>query len=364
MSALEKNLGQASSSRRSMTTIEWVGIGLVVLTLIGLFYAPQAIAGSFDAMVNKVVSVIVKLFITGTVGMAIVVSVISGRILERLGLTDALIRIFVPITRWLNIHPAVVIPGVYHIVGDINAASRITGPILKKSGATKDEQKIAVATMVQCQQSFSTFMLGILAMSIAGVKVFPVVIVAVFLPLVLIPALLKFTIWRNTKAVALEELPRFTPTTAALPTLFNAAREGAEVLFLVVIPAGAAVFAIIGALEYWHLWQPIEAGLTSLLGALSIDPKTGIISVMASPTLAMATLKETAKALDPRLVVGSFVLAASGLPFSVIFGQIPAIWAGASDLNEREAMGAAVLGVVLRFLTAFLIGALLTPLLL
>ncbi|HWI62055.1 MAG TPA: hypothetical protein VNT75_09470 [Symbiobacteriaceae bacterium] len=361
MAVLEKNLAPAKTPRR-ITTIEWVGLALVVLAMIGLFFGSQAIAGTFDAMVNKVVGVIVKLFITGSVGMAIIVSVMTGRVLERLGFTDALIRIFVPIAKWLNINPAVIIPGVYNILGDINAAGRITGPILKKSGATKDEQKIAVATMVQSEQSFSTFMLGILAMSIAGVKVFPVVILAVFVPLVAIPALLKLTIWRKTKAVAIDDLPKFTPNTAAIPTLFNAAREGAEVLFLIVIPAGAAVFAIIGALEYWHIWQPIERGLAQILGALSIDPTTGIVSVMASPTLAMAQLKETAANLDPRLVVGSFVLGASGLPFSVVFGQIPAIWAGSSDLNEREAMGAAILGIVMRILTAFLIGALVTPL--
>ncbi|HYG59868.1 MAG TPA: hypothetical protein VD902_17525, partial [Symbiobacteriaceae bacterium] len=308
MAVMEKSIGQAGAGRRSMTTIEWVGIGLVILSLVGLFFGSQAIAGTFDAMVSKVVNVIVKLFLTGSVGMAIIVSVMTGRVLERLGFTDALIRIFMPVAKWLNIHPAVIIPGVYNILGDINAAGRITGPILKSSGATKDEQKIAVATMVQSEQSFSTFMLGILALSLAGVKVFPVVILAVFLPLILVPALLKFTIWRNTKAVSLDELPQFTPKTGALPTLFSAAREGAEVLFLIVIPAGAAIFAIIGALEYWQIWQPIERGLTSLLGALSIDPQTGIISVMASPTLAMATLKETAANLDPRMVVGSFVL--------------------------------------------------------
>jgi hypothetical protein len=37
------------------------------------------------------------------------------------------------------------------------------------------------------------------------------------------------------------------------------------------------------------------------------------------------------------------VLAASGFPLSVIFGQIPAIWSDATQLNHREAMGAAVI---------------------
>jgi hypothetical protein len=345
-----------------MKPIEWVGIGLVILAMVGLFFGPNAIAGTFNAMFTKVADVIVKTFLTGTVGMAIIVSVMTSRIMERLGFTDALIRIFMPVARFLNIHPAVVIPGLYHIVGDINAAGRITAPILKKAGATKDEQKIAVATMVQCQQSFSTFMLGLLCLSIAGVKAFPIVILAIFLPMILVPAILKFTIWRDTKAVELDELPSFTPDTPAIPTIFGAAKEGAQVLFTIVIPAGAAIFAIIGALEYWHIWQPIQAWMTSALGFLYIDPATGITSIMASPTLAMAQLKETAAHLDPRLVVGSFVLGASGFPLSVVFGQLPAIWAGTSDLTEKEAMGAALLGVLMRIVTAFLIAAFITPL--
>jgi hypothetical protein len=199
MSAVSKSVTpEQVSSRRKIAPVEWVGIALVVLSMVGLLFGSGGIAGTFDAMVNKVNSVIVKNFITGTVGMAMIVSVMTGRVLERLGFTDALIRIFMPIARWLNIHPAVIIPGVYNILGDINAAGRITGPMLKKSGATKDEQKIAVATMVQSEQSFSTFMLGMMAMSIAGVKVFPVVILAIFLPLILVPALLKLTIWRKT----------------------------------------------------------------------------------------------------------------------------------------------------------------------
>jgi len=313
-------------------------------------------------MVNRVVGIVVKAYLTGTLACAIICSVLMGRVLERLGMTDAMLRVFMPIASILNINPTVVVPGVYNILGDINAAGRISGPVLKKAGATKDEQKIAVATMVQSQQSFSTFMLGLLAMTKAGIWSFPVVILGVFAPLVVVPFILSKTIYRNTKRVSVDSLPSFTPNTGALQTLSGGTKEGAELVFLLIIPAAAMVFSIIGALEYIKVWQPIEAGLTSLLSALSIDPKTGILSVLASPTLAMNTLKDTAATLAPRFVIGSFVLAASGFPLQVIFGQIPAVWAANSSLNEREAMEAATLGAVLRVLAACLLAVILAPL--
>jgi hypothetical protein len=207
-------------------------------------------------------------------------------------------------------------------------------------------------------------MLGLLAMTTVGIKVFPVIIVVLFAPLVIVPILLRFTLYRDTKAVTLDTLPRFTPTTPALPTLFGAAREGAELLFLLIIPAGAVIFAIIGGLDYLGIWGPINSALTSMLTALSIHPDTAILSIMVSPTLAMGTLADTVKnvTVDPRLVLGSFVLASSGFPLSVIFGQIPAVWAQVTDLSEREAMLAAVLGAVMRLATAAIIALLLYPL--
>lgn len=151
--------------------------------------------------------------------MAIIISVMVGRILERCGFTDALMRIFITIAKAIGMNPAVVIPAVYNILGDINAAGRIAGPILVKAGATKDEQKIAVVTMMQSQQSFSTFMFGILALTAVGVNAFVIIAVSLFIPLVIVPWLLSKTIYRDTKAVSLDELPSFTPNTAALPTI-------------------------------------------------------------------------------------------------------------------------------------------------
>lgn len=372
---MAKSEAEIVARKREMSSIEYVGLGLVVLSLVGLFFGAKSIGGVFDAMVNNAYTIF-RVFIFGnwnngvwtpsTVGVAIIVSVMIGRVLERLGFTDALMRIFVPIMKYFGVNSAVIIPAVYNILGDINAAGRIAGPILKKAGATKDEQKIAIATMVQSQQSFSTFMLGLLAMTTVGINVFPVIIVVLFVPLVVVPPLLRFTIYRQTKAISLAEIPKFTPNTPALPTIFGAAREGAELLFLLIIPAGVVIYAIIGGLDFLGLWAPVKNAMTAMLGSLSIHPDTGILSILVSPTLAMGILKNTvaanAAAVAPKLVLGSFVLASSGFPFSVIFGQIPAVWASCTDLNEKEAMAAAVLGAVMRLITAGLVATLLAPL--
>ncbi len=362
-SSFEETISLPIPKRRRWERVELVGLSLIIASLLIMLISPGTLAGLFSAVVDKVFPVVVDVFITGTVGVTIIVSVIIGRSLERLGFTDALIRIFLPITKLLKINSAVIIPSIYNILGDINAAGKIAGPILIRSGATKAEQKIAVTTMVQSQQSFSTFMLGMLALTAVGANAFIVVVLAVFLPVILVPFLLSKTIYRDTKAVELDELPKFTPTTGFLPTLFNAAREGAELLFLLIIPAVAVVFAVIGVLEYVGVWPSIESILSTVLLALNIDPETGILSILATPTLAMAKLSEVASTMDPRLVIGSFVLASSGLPLSSIFGQIPVIWAANSDLSEKEAMGAATLGITMRLVTAFIIVYFLTPIL-
>lgn len=352
------------SQRSKWKLIEIIGLVLVIASLAILLFAPDALSGLFDSISKKVFPVVVETFLTGEVGIAVIISVIVGRVLERLGFTDALIRIFVPIMRILKINPSVVIPGIYNILGDINAAGRIAGPVLVKSKATKSEQKIAIATMIQSPQSFVTFVLGLVALTIFKISILPLVIIALFLPLIVIPFILSKTVYRDTKLVQLDELPRFTPSTGFLETLFNSSKEGVELLLLVIIPALAAVFSVIGVLEYFGLWKLIESGLSVVLSTLSIEPQTGIVSLLASPTLAMAQLAEIKSAIAPRLVVGSFIIANSGLPLSVIIGQIPVTWAQVSDLSEKDAMKAAILGTIIRLLSAALIAYILTPLLL
>ena len=349
--------------KREWEKIEFVGFSLLLICMLFLLLSPTSLSGLFNSILTTVRPIVVDVFLTGVVGTAIIVSVIIGRLLERLGFTDALVRIFVPAMKLIRVNPAVIIPSIYNIFGDINAAGRIAGPILKKANATKDEQKIAVATMVQSQQSFSTFMLGLMALTFADVNVFAVIILAVFVPLFVSPLILSKTLFKNVKTVELSTLPRFTPKTEFMPTLFGAAREGVELLLLILIPAVALVFAVVGTLDYIGIWEPVEAFLGEAMLMLNIHPETGVLSILVSPTLAMGTLVDIAADLDPSLVIGSFILASSGLPLSSIFGQIPVVWAECSDLNEREAMGAAVLGICMRLVCAFIIAFFLTPIL-
>ncbi|WP_042355540.1 hypothetical protein [Bacillus rubiinfantis] len=359
---MENNQAPISTSPRSKWQLfEIIGLLLVIGSLLLLLFAPNSLSALFDTIIKEVKPVVVDIFLTSEVGIAIIVSVVVGRILERLGFTDGLIRVFVPIMKWFKINPAVIIPSAYNILGDINAAGKISGPILVKANATKAEQKIAVATMIQSPQSFATFVLGLIALTAFGISAFPLVILSIFVPIIIVPFLLSRTIYRDTNRVELDELPRFTPNTRFLPTIFSAAKEGVELLFLIIIPAVAAVFFFIGALKFFGIWGPIETGLTSILTILSIEPSTGIVSILAAPTLAVAQLAELAGNIDPRLIVGSFVLANSGLPLSVIFGQVPVTWAETSSLNEREVLEAAIIGTVLRVITACVLGYFLTP---
>ncbi|RKQ35866.1 hypothetical protein [Oceanobacillus halophilus] len=354
---------KGSPKRKKWHVYEILGLFIVALSLILLFFAPSALSELFDVIIQEVKPVVIDTFLLSEVGIAIIVSVIVGRMLERFGFTDGLIRIFVPIMKAFKINPSVIIPSSYNILGDINAAGKIAGPILVKAKATKAEQKIAVATMIQSPQSFATFVLGIIALSIFGISVFPLVLLSIFAPLIIVPWILSKTMYRDTKKVDLEELPRFTPKTKIMNTIFSSAKEGTELLLLTIIPAVAVVFFFIGALNYFGIWGPIEASLGTILTTFSIEPSTGIISILAAPTLAVAQLAELSASIDPRLIVGSFVLANSGLPLSVIFGQVPVTWAETTDLNEREVLGAAVIGMVIRVITACIIGYFLTPLL-
>src|SRR5699024_11987939 len=122
-------------------------------------------------------------------------------------------------------------------------------------------------------------------------------------------------------------LPLFTPNTTFFNTIFSSAKEGTRVLFLVIIPAVVVVFILIGILRFAGIWQPIEAGMASLFTMLSIEADTGITYFLVAATLSVADLANVASSIDPRLIVGSFVLANSGLLSYVLIGQIPAIWA-------------------------------------
>ncbi|WP_199794702.1 hypothetical protein [Lentibacillus sp. Marseille-P4043] len=157
-----KNEQKVPKNRSRWNLFEVIGVSIIVISLALLFFAPDSLSQLFDTIIKEVKPVVVDTFLTSEVGIAVIVSVIIGRMLERLGFTDGLIRIFVPVMRLFKINPSVIIPSAYNILGDINAAGKIAGPILVKAKATKSEQKIAVATMIQSPQSFATFVLGLI----------------------------------------------------------------------------------------------------------------------------------------------------------------------------------------------------------
>lgn len=349
--------------KRNLSPMTVVGLIVFALCMLALFFTPNSLNEGFNAMVENAHPILIDVGLLSTMSTSIIISVIMGRFLERLGFTDAMMQLFLPIGKLLRVNCAVLIPAIYNILGDINAAGRIAGPILTKSGATNDEKKLAIFTMVQSEQSFSTFMLGLGCLTLCEARVFAVVVISIFAPLLIAPAIGRL-IWRDCRAMDVDELPNFTPDTPILNGLFAAGQEGVHVLLNLVLPAFAVVFGLIGLLDYVGIWQYVNDFLMAGMAAMNIDPETGILSIMASPTLAMGNLQATAASINPKWVIGSFVMAASGFPLSVILGQIPIIWAQSCDMEPGEALKPALLGIAVRILTAGFIATVLGGLLL
>ena len=351
-----------SGERRKISRIEIVGMVLFFGCMVLLLVNPKAMGDLFNAMFNRAKPVVVDTFLTSSVCGAILISVMIGRLLERLGFTDALMRIFVPLMKYIKVNAAVAVPAIYNILGDVNAAGRIGAPILKKAGATKDEQKIAVAMLMQGPSSFSILVFGIICLTLVNAKVFLIFVLGLLLPVILVPLILRLTIWRDAKAVALTDLPVFTPNKPLLSTIFDGAKEGAEILFLLIIPACAVVFSAIGALEYFNIWQYIQKGLEVVLGWLNVDPSSGSVAILAGGTPAMAQLQalltKDSAAVPAAWVVGSFIISTSA-PLQCIFGQIPNVWKGITDLNEKDCIIAACVGFLIRLVSAGICGRLL-----
>lgn len=362
---------ETAEDRKKWKPIEWVGLILFIAFLACIFFAHEQFSGAFNAMFTKSYKMFeFYLFGTSMLGATIVVSIMTGRILERLGFTDALMRLFLPIMKYLKINAAVVVAIIYNILGDVNAAGKIAGPVVMKAGCTRDEQKIAIATLCNAPCSFSIVVLSIIALSTAGINPFPVLIVGVFLPVFVVPAFLRL-FWRDTKAADIKDLPRFTPDTGAMDLIFGSAREGVTTVVTLILPAGCAVYAIVGLLEYFGIWQVIVAGMTVVLETIGIEPTTGIQTITVAGTLASKTLGQmvspaTADAAagalfalldDPnvkKMIVGSAVLANSSWPIQVPLGQIPAVWSGVVDLKTGEIIKCALIGCFVRIVYAAL----------
>ena len=86
--------------------------------------------------------------------------------------------------------------------------------------------------MIQNPQSFATFVLSLIALSVFKINSLPLVLLSIFLPLIVVPFILSKTLYKNTKEVELQELPRFTPNTPVMKVLFDSGIEGMQLLFL------------------------------------------------------------------------------------------------------------------------------------
>src|SRR5690625_7373733 len=115
-------------------------------------------------------------------------------------------------------------------------------------------------------------------------------------------------------------MPRFTPTDDFSTVLFKAAKEGVELLLLVLIPAVALVYFFIGILDYTGIWQLFSGWLEASLLSINIEPATGLLSILVSPTLAMGELQSMARNIDHYFVVGTCILAFSALLLLAVFG--------------------------------------------
>lgn len=370
----EKNITEEKGfeARKKWETIEFVGLAAFILFAVCIFFAHEQFSAAFSAMFSKSYEMFsFYLFGPSMLGATIVVSIMTGRILERLGFTDALMRIFLPIMKYLKINAAVCVGIIYNILGDVNAAGKIAGPVVMKAGCTRDEQKIAIATLTNAPASFSIMVLGIIALSTAGINPFPVMIVGVFLPVFVVPAFLRL-FWRDTKAADIKDLPRFTPNTGLMDLIFGSAREGVSTVITLILPAGCAVYAIIGLLEYLQVWPLILSACSIVLSYMNIEPQTGMQTITVAGTLAAKTLGqmvslEYAETMtnslynmlgDPsvkKMIVGSYVLANSSWPIQVPLGQIPAVWAGVVDLSVGEIIKCALIGCIIRVVYACIV---------
>lgn len=338
---------------------------MVFVFLAALLFIPDQVSGWFDAMSQKALNTVVTNWIVGATGVATIIAVMTGRILERLGMTDALIHLFRPISKLLNINPTFMIGGVYNFLGDANAAGRISAPIMQKACATEDEIAIAVATMFQFPPTFASFMLGIACLSTAQINAFVVLIFSAVIPLILCPLVLRFTLYRNCKYVDVDDIPSFTPTTNTMDTIFGSAIEGARTLYLNIVPVACAMFAIIATLEYTGVWQYIETALYSLCRVCSIDPESGVMNMLVAATVGFPALTERLLAgeiISKGVVVATFMLGTSSFPITLPFAILPRLWSEATNVKQSKLLVACLVGIVFRFVCCAVVGHIIAPL--
>ena len=90
----------------------------------------------------------------------------------------------------------------------------------------------------------------------------------------------------------------------------------------------------------------IESGLSTMLTFMSIEPATGIVSILAAPTLAVAQLAELAGTVDPRLMLVLLFSRILGFHYPSFLARYRSLGQKSSNLNEKEVLKAAIVGMI------------------
>lgn len=354
-----------TTSKRGWTKASIIGICVFALFMAALLFAPGHVAGVFTLMAEESFANVFQTYILGYIGASIVVAVMVGRLLERAGVTDGLVKLFTPLSRLLKMNPTVLVPAIYNFLGDVNAACKITAPILQRANTTRDEKRIAIVTLMQYPPSFGCFLFGISCLALAGVNAFLIIVISYIIPLFLFPLILKSTIYRDCAYKNVdEEIPTFTPTNSVVNVIFDGVIEGADVLFRIIVPTACAIFAGIAFLKYFSVWQYIEAVIVWVLELCNIESSTGIFSILVSGALSLPKLMELMQtvSLSPSVVVSSVMLGSACSQLVLPLSNIPIMWQKNSDLTFGEVVRSALLGTVMRLAWCAITGYLLVPL--
>lgn len=343
-----------------------LGVIIFVIFLVALLLAPGDVAGLFTAMANGAFTNGFSIYLMSSVGAGILVSIIIGRLLERGGVTDGLVKLFTPIAKLFKINPTALVPGIYNFLGDVNAAGKITAPIMENAKATTDEKKIAIATMLQLPPAFGAFLYGINLLAVGEINAFIVVILGCLIPLFLVPLVLRFTIYRKCEYKdVMDEVPSFTPRNKNIvDTIMDGAIEGFDVLIRVILPTTCAIFAAVAALQYFHVWPYIESAFQALFKLINVEPVSGMRTLLISGAVGQPALIEmiqSGTAVTTQQVVASMLFGSSCVQFVLPLCQVPAIWSKSTDLTYGQALQASLVSWVLRVIWIALVSYLIVP---
>lgn len=338
-----------------------IGVVILVVMLILLAVAPQGTSDLFTTIFDQIQTNVWNSFVTGPVGVFIVASIIFGCILERLGLTDGLIKIYTPIAKIFNMNPTVLVPAIYNILGDSTAASRIACPVMMKAGCTKNEIQIALATLIQAPFTFSNIALSVLFLVAAGVNPVPSMILGIFIPVLILPVILRYTIYRDCKYVDSAEIPSFTPKTGVIETLFGAAATGMELLLLTIVPILIAIFFVVGALVHFGVWDYIYAPIEWICNLCNIYGPEGVTSLVISPAVAAPNMMALVAdgTITRKVAIGTFLLTTGSLTINSAFGDYAKLWNQYTGLKYLSLLGPVFVGWIFKFITCFVVSSIL-----